>query len=230
MLERSFNMSKEKGHEPFHFVEKNEIMDEPKDLYVLEYQFTMPITRDSYRKEKTESLHLDMVNTENEGLYPSDLNKCVVGAYVLEDFAKLADLKGQYGMKPGEQEIDVDNYTAEWSYNRPDSDSYYTRSFVQCEHAWDIDGTNPKELEENKIHFMVSIASETKASCYKEIKKLFAKTKEFAKDALVNEKDLVFEADIDKKFKQAELAIALEKKQTKLKPKQEEVRVDSLER
>ena len=214
---------KEKKYEPFHFVEKNEVIDEPKNLYVLEFGFTMPITRNSYRKEKTAMLHLDAVSKPGYGLYPSDTNKCVEGAYLLEDYAYSAELETQHGMKHGKYELDVDYYTAEWSFNRSDSDSHWTRSFVKCEHSWDIDMDNPKELQNTKVNFIVSVANENKELCYKELKELYKETIKYGKDVLRNEKDLIFDRDVDGMLKKAEKVIASEKKQEKisLKPLKE---------
>ena len=211
------NTNKEK-QDPFQFVEKNEVINEPKNLYTLSFGFTMPITRNSYKEEKTDALHLNAISKPGYGLYPCDLNKCVEGAYVLEDFAKAVNLETQHGMKHGKYEIDVDYYTAEWSFNRPDSDSYWIRNYVQCEQSWDIDMSNPKELADTRINFTVSIANENKELCYKEIKKLFEETQKYAKNTLKNEKDLVFNKDVKEMLKKAKTE--LEKKCTNLAPEE----------
>ena len=213
---------KEKKYAPFEFIEKNEVIDEPKDLYVLSYRFTMPITRSSYRKEKTDELHLDAVNQPGESVYTSglDLNKCVEGAYLLECFAKAVELESKHGMHHANYDYDIDYYTVEWSFNRSDSDSYWTRSYVQCEHSWDVNQENPKELQDTKVNFVVSIANESKELCYQELKEIYKKTLAFAKDTLNDEKDLVFNKDVNDMLKQAENLLDINKNKDKVSLKQ----------
>ena len=136
-------------------------------------------------------------------------------------------------MKPANFDLDADYYTVEWSLHRPDSkDSYYTRSFVQCEHSFDLQGLSSDELKNNPIKFFVSIARQDKESCYEEIADLYHKIQQYAKETLNNPKDLVFGKDVDRMLEKAKREISLEKsnkinldkepKDTKrsLKPKQ----------
>ena len=202
---------KEKKYAPFEFVEKNEVMNEPVDLYCLSFSFEMPIERSAYKASKTEALHLDDVkHDKNSILY--GLDHCMYGEVLLYDMSKSLDLEGKHQMKPANFDLDADYYTVEWSLNRSDSkDSYFTRSFVQCEHSFDLQRLSSDELKNNPIKFFVSIARKDKESCYKEIVDLYQKIQKYAKETLNNPKDLKFGKDVDKMLEKAKRKISLEK-------------------
>ena len=195
----------------FHEIKKDSVMNEPVDLYCLSFGFEMPIERSAYKASKTEALHLDEIETDKQYV-TYGLDNCVCGELLIYDLSKSLDLEGKHGMQPDRFDLDADYYTLEWSLHRSDSkNSYLTRSFVQCEQSFDLQGLSSDELKKYPIKFFVSIAQQDKKSCYEEIADLYEKVQQYAKDTLNNPKDLEFGKDVDKMLEHAKKEVLLEK-------------------
>lgn len=195
----------------FREIKKDSVIYEPIDLYCLSFGFEMPIERSAYKESKSEALHLDEIEADRQSI-TYELDNCIYGELLIDDLSKSLDLEGKHGMKPSDFELDADYYTLEWSLTRPDSkNSHFTRSFVQCEHSFDLEGLSSDELKKYPVKFFISIAQQDKESCYEEIADLYKKVQQYAKDTLINPKDLEFNKDVDKMLEKAKREISLEK-------------------